>query len=543
MAEEREKTGIPDVPPRRRLPVPKWLLWTAGILAGIALLLYIASFFMEEPLRRIAEEKVNRDLKGYTVRVSGLKLRLIRLSVALTGFTVIQQAHPEPPAAFFPTISAGIHWREIFSGKLVGELRLDEPRLHINLLQLRTEAASKVPLRQMGWQQALEDLWPLKINFLRINNGSLTYVDQDPKRPLVVTHLNILADNIRNIRLPDQVYPSSVHLDAVIFGTGHALIEGRANFLAEPTPALKANLKLEKIPLDYFRPQLARSNLKIAGGTLRANGHLEYAPPKVQNVQLSDLNISGMDIEYLHSEARAATEQRLAEKAGKTAKKLTNKPEVQIGVDRFSLTGCRLGLVHDTGGKSYRLFLSDTDFTLRNFSNQFSRGPATARLTGKFMGSGLTEATGDFRAEKPSPDFDLYLKITNTDLPSLNDLLRSYGKFDVAAGKFSLVTELHVKNNQVAGYIKPFFSDLKVFDRRKDREKGIFRKMYELLIGGIAKLLENKRGEVATKAEISGPLNQPHMSTWEVIVQLVRNAFIKAILPTFESQVTAAGKR
>jgi hypothetical protein len=161
------------------------------------------------------------------------------------------------------------------------------------------------------------------------------------------------------------------------------------------------------------------------------------------------------------------------------------------------------------------------------------------RLNGRFMGSGATTVTGDFRAEKNAPDFDLFLKIDNTQLTSMNELLRAYGNFDVAAGTFSLVTELHAKNNQLTGYIKPFFKDMKVYDKRKDKDKSLFKKLYLMLVGGVAKLLENRPHEqVATKADISGSLKSPQTSTWQIIVQLVKNAFIKAILPTFEHQVT-----
>ena len=54
----------------------------------------------------------------------------------------------------------------------------------------------------------------------------------------------------------------------------------------------------------------------------------------------------------------------------------------------------------------------------------------------------------------------------------------------------------------VSGYIKPFFKDITVYDERKDKEQGIFHQMREVVIGGVAKLLENRsRQEVATNAE------------------------------------------
>lgn len=536
MTEQVENTPPTSAGKTRR---SRPLLWVLGILAAIVLVLYVASLFIDEPLRRMTEKKINRDLKGYSVRLPELHLQLISLSITLKGLTIQQQAHPDPPVAYFPYLKASIHWRQILSGKLVAEFLIDKPKLHINLQQLRHEAASKVSLKQRGWQQAVEDIYPLKINLLKIKEASVTYIDEDPKSPLELSHLNIEADNIRNIQLPDQVYPSSFHLDTVIFGAGHGSIDGKANFLAEPLPAVKGAIKLEKVPVGHFKQVIARSNLSITGGVLRASGDFEYAP-KMHVAHLKDLNIDGMNLQYLHSEKTAAAEKKRAVVVGKTAKKLSNKPQVLISIDDLSLTRCNFGMLYDAAGKRFRVFLSDADLRLTNFSNQFSRGTAKATLRGKFMGSGLTNVSGDFRPEKSGPDLDLYAKIDNTQLTSMNELLRAYGNFDVAGGTFSLVTELHVKNAAVTGYIKPFFKDIKVYDRRKDKDKSLFHKLYEMLIGGVAKLLENRpRQQVATKADISGPLQKPETSTWQIVIELVKNAFFKAILPTFEKQVTA----
>ncbi len=63
--------------------------------------------------------------------------------------------------------------------------------------------------------------------------------------------------------------------------------------------------------------------------------------------------------------------------------------------------------------------------------------------------------------------------------------------------------------------------------------------MYEGLVGGIAGLLENRpREEVATKVAIEGNLENPQTSTWQTVVNLIQNAFFKAILPGFEREVT-----
>jgi len=85
---------------------------------------------------------------------------------------------------------------------------------------------------------------------------------------------------------------------------------------------------------------------------------------------------------------------------------------------------------------------------------------------------------------------------------------------------------------------------MKVYDKRQDAEKSAFRKLYERLVGGISKLLENKeRKEVATKANISGPVSSPNSSTLQVIGKLIENAFIKAILPGFDEELGRTSKK
>ena len=124
----------------------------------------------------------------------------------------------------------------------------------------------------------------------------------------------------------------------------------------------------------------------------------------------------------------------------------------------------------------------------------------------------------------------------------MNDLFRAFGNFDVKAGLFSFYSELTIKGDMVNGYVKPLFKGMKVYDRREESQKTLFHKLYVGLVGGISKLLENPRKDVATKADISGPIGSPQTSTWQIIVKLIQNAFIKSILPGFEKEVSQSGK-
>ena len=91
--------------------------------------------------------------------------------------------------------------------------------------------------------------------------------------------------------------------------------------------------------------------------------------------------------------------------------------------------------------------------------------------------------------------------------------------------------------------MKPLFKDMKINSPQQEQGKPVLRKMYEGVVGGIAKLLENRpREEVATKAEISGRIDNPNVSALDVVVRLVQNAFFKAILPGFDVEMGRAGQ-
>jgi hypothetical protein len=461
--------------------------------------------------------------------------------MTLKGLTVNQLAHPYPPVAVFPELDAGIRWQALLSRRLVAEFSLIRPKLDINLLQLKAEAASKVSFKKEGWQKAVEDIYPLDINTLTINDGEITYIDQDPKKPLYLSHLNLYASNIRNINLPDRVYPSSFDLKTDIFGTGRGVVSGIANFLEVPYPGIKGSFKLDNIPLSFFAPVIARANLTIHNGIFSSSGVVEYAP-RIKTATISDMTVRGMDLEYKHTVGTAAAEQRRAVEVGKAASEL-GKSALLVRLEQLRLTGCTVGMLNEAASQPYRVFLSDADLRLDNLSNHISQQPAEVDVRGKFMGSGVTRVTGRFLRKISGPDIYLNIGIVDTRLADMNDLLRAYGNFEVKDGYFSLYSDLHVKDNSISGYLKPFFKDIKVYDKRTEKERSVFHKLHELMIGVVAKLLESRKtGEVATKVDISGRVEKPEISTLQIIGRLIKNAFFKAILPGFDNEVARSQK-
>lgn len=515
------------------------LLWVIA-LSALALLLLFAARHFDEYLRRTMESKINQRLHGYSVSLGGAHLNPFGLALTLERAVIRQQANPEPPVANIPRLTASVEWKEILHGHLVANALFVQPRIHLNLLQLRQENRDKVEVQDRGWQQAFQSIYPLKFNLVEIRDGDIVYIDVDPQRPLHVSHWNLRASNIRNIRSAKDFYPSPIHTEGVIFDTGRGVVDGHADFLAEPYPGIHAVYRVENVPLDRLRPIIAKANLHLSGGALSSRGELELGP-KHQEVAIADVTVRGLNLEYVHSPATAAAEKERGRKVSEVAK--DQQPEIPVRIEHFELVDSRLALSGPANDRRFRVFVDNADFEMTNLSSGFREGPARMKLNGRFMGSGTANGTAVFRDNRKGPDFEIKVAIEKAKLASINDLLRAYGKLDVTEGNFSVYSEMKVRNGRIEGYVKPLFKDVKVYDPEQDKKKPVLKKIYEKVAGGLAHLLENHpRDQVATVADLSGTIEDPDTSAWEIIVRLVSNAFVKAILPGFDREYEAIRK-
>lgn len=514
--------------------------WTFGVIAVLILLIFVVSFFLDSMIRTRVLATMNQKLVGYHTRLDHAHVQLLNGSLTLKGLAVIQDAHPTPPVADFPRMAFHIQWREVFLGHLVADMLLTHPHVHINLTQLRAEKADPVPLTEKGWQDAIQSIYPFKINLFRIHDGEFTYIDTDPKRPLHFKDLSLRADNIRNIHYKDQVYPSPFHAEAVVFEKGRMTIDGKGNFLAKPLPAMLAQYWVENIPLKQFEPELQRANFHVYGGTFTSKGKLEYAP-QIRRYEVDEATADGIHLDYVHTSQTATAETARLNLVKTTAAGVANAPNAVLDIHQVNFIHSELKFLDEASNPHFRLAISELNLKATNLSNHLSSGPARFNLTGKLMGSGDTTMSGVLRPENKGPNFDFDLTSINTDLTSLNDFLRAYGKFDVAAGRVSIYTQMSMKDHYMTGYVKPIFTDLKVYDAQKDAKKPILHQAYEMVVGGAAKLFKNQSTkQVAAKIDISGPVNTPNISVWQAIGEFIQNAFVKAIVPGYDHELSQA---
>lgn len=143
----------------------------------------------------------------------------------------------------------------------------------------------------------------------------------------------------------------------------------------------------------------------------------------------------------------------------------------------------------------------------------------------------------DFDALASSPTFDMTAEVTGSDLTLFNEFFQAYGSFDIQNGTFGMYTEIAANNGKFLGYVKPIITDLEVLGPQ-DKDRSIGEKMWQGLVGLAGMILTNpKEDQIATRIPLEGDLNDPNVRTWYAVIDLLRNAFIRALEPQVDNEI------
>ena len=513
-----------------------WMI-AVVVLSLLVLIVVTAASVADEPLRRYVEDKANSMLPGFHVTIGAFDLHPLTLSADLRDVVVRQDIHPDPPVLSIPHVTADAQLAPLFSGQVGADLRVETPAFAINKRHVdglfRRKDAEAPDDQGEPWQDRLRAATAFRGTF-SINNGHLTYDDgKTASEPFQIDRIDVEVQNITNRPEENQEYPSKLRMNAQFPDQSQMGLEGRANLLALPVPRVDADLKVDHLQLKNLLPLAGRYNVQCTTGALDLNGRVKYST-EATVVAINDLRLQDAKIDYVHSAATSKEVQR-AKKVADKAKESHNDSTTRVKVEHGKVINSELGFVNMATDPDYRVFVSEMDMDVENLSNRLEEGTGIVKITGKFMGSGLLEANGTFRPEKPRPDFDQSVKIVRTKVESFNNILRAYGDLDTHHGLFAFFSELSVKDNQIRGYVKPLLKDVEAYDPEQDKDKPLAKKIYEAVVGGVLGVLENEpRKEAATTTDLSGPVENPHANTWQIVGKLLQNAFFKAILPGFE---------
>ncbi len=215
------------------------------------------------------------------------------------------------------------------------------------------------------------------------------------------------------------------------------------------------------------------------------------------------------------------------------------KDFMPLRINRFGVNNGSIHYVDATAKPKVDIALKNTYILAQNLTNATdneTKLPSTVTASANAYG-GTVSFNMKLNALAERATFDLNAEVKNTNLVLLNDFLKAYADVDVNKGNFGLYTEFASLNGKYKGYVKPVIKDLDVLGP-EDRGDNFFHKVWEGLVGGVSKVLENrKKDQIATKVPIEGDFSGAETNIIEAIWELLRNAFIHALMPSIDHQI------
>lgn len=193
------------------------------------------------------------------------------------------------------------------------------------------------------------------------------------------------------------------------------------------------------------------------------------------------------------------------------------------------------------------VFLTDVQAQVTNLSNiEGDIDPLIAhvRARGTAMDSGRFRFEMSLDPKSHRPSFDMAVQLLDMDVTRLNSLALAYGDFDFTSGSFDFVLEVTTKDGFVQGYAKPLFRNVKVLSLRDVQNDNPLQLLWEALVGAVGAVFTNQsRDQFGTRITISGNLDGPRTDILEVVGNVLRNAFVRAYLPSIERRVDGESLR
>jgi hypothetical protein len=264
------------------------------ILIGLVISLIIIRLMLPSIVKRFVNNKLN-NLPGYTGHVNDIYIHLIRGAYAIQGLELRKKT--DPPKYPFLQINdteLSIEWKALMKGRLVGEIIMNQPALHI---LAQTADISKEPSKE-HWTQTLKALMPMTVNRLQVNNGRIAYLDfaAKPDINLHIDNMQLTALNLANVENTGTALPSTVTLTGTSIGNGKLKADMKINALKE-IPDFNLNAQLTTVKLTSLNNLIeAKGKIDVEKGTIDMYSELEasngkfkgYVKPFIKGVKVLD---------------------------------------------------------------------------------------------------------------------------------------------------------------------------------------------------------------------------------------------------------------
>lgn len=235
------------------------------------------------------------DMGDYHGNVAEVDIHLWRGAYSVTDLQITNKAQPQ--AVFFQAdlIDTSVSWGALFKGKIVADVALVRAEMHL----VDDGGEAQQPAEKSTWRQTVQQILPLKIDRLDIEDGKIHFhnFNSTPPVHIVFSQLNGDITNLSNADRNSGPEFANFEVHGLLFDNANASLNGRLDPLGD-FHNFDINLKvtgIDLLKLNNFSEAYGNFNFKSGNGDfvmeLQAeNAQLTgYAKPILDNVEVFDL--------------------------------------------------------------------------------------------------------------------------------------------------------------------------------------------------------------------------------------------------------------
>jgi hypothetical protein len=266
---------------------------TRFVVFGLVLLVLLARWMAPYEVQRYVNRTLNKN-KDYGGRVGQVHLHIYRGAYSIDHIDIVKRSGKVPvPFVSMKTLEFSVAWRDLFHGKLVSDVNVDQARL--NFVQGPTEQQSQTSA-DTNWVTTLENLAPFDINHCDVRQSEVWYHDfhSTPQVHVYMTNLFLVATNLTNVRQANTNLPAGFVLRATTIGHGDLRLTLHLNPLAQkPTFQLQAAVtnmdlaSLNEFLRAYAKADVVQGNVSVYTEMAAADGRFEgYVKPLITDLKV-----------------------------------------------------------------------------------------------------------------------------------------------------------------------------------------------------------------------------------------------------------------
>ncbi len=218
-----------------------------------------------------------------------------------------------------------------------------------------------------------------------------------------------------------------------------------------------------------------------------------------------------------------------------------------FSIDHFEVVDSEVHYVDRYSDPKVDVYLTHVNGAIDNLTNrELKSGDRVATLHAKALAMDQATLDLDLRVDPyaDTPNFDLKLRLLNLEATRMKDFVRAYTLFDPKSGTLDVVIEANAKAGKVDGYVKPLFHNLELLSLKKaDKDLNPLHLATDAIGSLLNLVLQNQRKQqLATEVPFSGRIDDPSVDIPSTLLNLLKNAVVKAFEPEFNGSDHASDK-